>query len=251
MSDAVRIVSVKGENYDTKTISFEWNRKCRPGQYVMVWIPGTDEIPMSLSSTDETKSITVKAIGDATRELQKLREGDDLHIRGPYGNGFRIPRKNTLIVAGGVGMAAVMPVIRRTGFDVVFGGRTSEDVIFEKEASSFSEVWISTDDGSRGYNGNAVQLARHKMSERRYTNVIACGPEVMLYHLHKACTEMDIKCQLSLERYMKCGVGVCGACMMNENRVCADGPVFTGDQVSGMDEFGRSKRTPSGTLIKL
>ena len=251
MNDVVKIVSVKEENYDTKTISFEWNVKCKPGQFVMVWIPGVDEIPMSLSSTEGLKSITVKAIGDATKELHKLKKNDDLHIRGPYGNGFKIPKKNILVVAGGVGMAAVMPVIRQTGCDVVFGGRTSKDVIFEKESSSFSELSVSTDDGSRGFHGNAVQLAKQKFSERNYEMVIACGPEIMLYYLHKACAEEKIKCQLSLERYMKCGAGVCGACMMNENRVCMDGPVFTGDEISKMNEFGRSKRTASGNLIKL
>ena len=251
MSDVVKIISVKEENYDTKTFTFKWDVKCKPGQFIMVWIPGVDEIPMSLSSTEDVKSITVKAIGDATKALHKLKKGDDLHIRGPYGNGFKIPKKNILIVAGGVGMAAVMPVVRQTGADIVFGGRTSNDVIFENEASSFSELSISTDDGSKGFHGNAVQLAKQKFAEKKYDLVIACGPEVMLYFLHKACTEAKIKCQLSLERYMKCGAGVCGACMMNEQRVCMDGPVFTGDEISKMDDFGHIKRSPSGNIIKL
>ena len=251
MNDVIKILSVKDENYDTKTFTFKWDVKCRPGQFIMVWIPGVDEIPMSLSSTEDVKSITVKGIGDATKALHKLKKGDDLHIRGPYGNGFKIPKKNILIVAGGVGMAAVMPVVRQTGADIVFGGRTSNDVIFENEASSYSELSISTDDGSKGFHGNAVQLAKQKFSEKKYDLVIACGPEVMLYFLHKACTEEKMKCQLSLERYMKCGAGVCGACMMNEQRVCMDGPIFTGEEISMMDDFGRIKRGPSGNVIKL
>jgi len=252
MSDAVRITSVRKESYDTRTFEFEWDKECIPGQFVMVWIPGTDEIPMSLSSVNGTKSITVKAIGEATKRLHELRKDDRLHIRGPYGNGFSVKAgKKILIVAGGVGMASVMPVIRETGADTVLGARTSEELIFEKEASKFSDMMISTDDGSKGFRGNAVQLAKQRLSEKKYDIVIGCGPEVMLYYLHKLCEEQNTECQLSLERYMKCGAGICGSCMMNSSRVCADGPVFTREQISGMTEFGRSKRDPSGLLIKL
>jgi dihydroorotate dehydrogenase electron transfer subunit len=252
MNDAVKITSVKKESHDTRTFSFRWEKDCRPGQFVMVWIPGTDEIPMSLSSTEGEKSITVKAIGEATRKLHELRKDDILHIRGPYGNGFAVNSgEKILIVAGGVGMAAVMPMIRATGADTVLGARTSGELIFEEEASSHSDIRVSTDDGSRGSRGNAVQLAEQRLSEKAYDIVIGCGPEVMLYHLHRLCVKQNVKCQLSLERYMKCGAGVCGSCMMNTARVCADGPVFTGEQISGMSEFGRFKRDPSGLLIRL
>jgi len=252
MSDAVRIISVNKESHDTRTFTFEWNKECIPGQFVMVWIPGIDEIPMSLSSTKGMKSITAKAIGEATKKLHELDKGDELHIRGPYGNGFSLnAEKRILIVAGGVGMASVMPVIRETGADTVIGARNSQELMFEKEAAKFSDVRISTDDGSMGFRGNAVQLARQMISEKDYDVIIGCGPEIMLYHLHRLCVEKNIECQLSLERYMKCGAGVCGSCMMNSNRICADGPVFTREQISGMTEFGRAKRDPSGLLIKL
>lgn len=250
MSDAVRIISTRMESKDTKTFEFQWNKDCRPGQFIMVWIPGVDEIPMSLSSTGDVKSITVKAIGDATRKLHELNENDLLHIRGPYGNGFT-PFGKVLVVAGGVGMAAVMPVIRETSADVVFGARNSDEIIFEKEASSISNIHISTDDGSRGFHGNAVQLAMQLCDSTEYDMIIGCGPEVMLFYLHKACTERNIMCQLSLERHMKCGTGICGACMMDEHRVCADGPVFTGEQISKMNDFGKRKRNASGAIIPL
>lgn len=252
MNDAVKIISIKEEAYDTKTFTFNWEKECRPGQFVMVWIPGVDEIPMSLSSTKGDKSITVKAIGDATRKLHELKKGDTLHVRGPYGNGFTVDKKKKiLIVAGGVGMAAVMPLIRDTKADVVLGARTDRDLIFEDEAAKYSNISISTDDGSEGFHGNAVQLMKQKLSENKYDMIMGCGPEIMLFYLHKACVEEKMECQLSLERHMKCGAGVCGACMMNQNRVCMDGPVFTGEQIDMMNEFGKLKRDASGLLIKL
>ena len=252
MSDAVRIISVKNESNDTKTFTFDWDAVCKAGQFIMVWIPGTDEIPMSLSSVRWEKSITVKAIGEATRKLHELKKGDVLHIRGPYGNGFSVePRKKILAVAGGVGMAALMPVVRETKADVVLGARTSGELIFEEEASRYSDVRVSTDDGSKGFRGNAVQLMRQRLSEKKYDLVMGCGPEIMLYYLHKACAEEKVQCQLSLERYMKCGAGVCGSCMIDSQRVCADGPVFTGEEIASMKEFGQRRRDPSGVLIKL
>jgi len=253
MSDAVRIISVTRESHDTKTFEFILNKEARAGQFVMVWVPGVDEVPMSLSSVGETKSITVKAIGDATKGIHELKEGDLIGIRGPHGNGFSSYKwKNMLIVGGGVGIAAMMPLIRATGSDVIIGARNADEIIFENESKKYSEnVWISTDDGSCGFKGNAVQLMTEKMKQSKYDLVVACGPEIMLYYLHKACAEYGVECQLSLERFMKCGAGLCGSCVMDGMRICEDGPVFDTAQISELKELGRFKRDPSGTKVKL
>jgi len=253
MNEVVKILSIRTESRDTRTFSFIFNKEAVPGQFVMVWIPGVDEIPMSLSSVGETKSITVKAIGDATNAIHGLKEGDMIGIRGPHGNGFPSCKgKNILIVGGGVGIAAVMPLIRSTGADVIIGARSADEIVLEDEAKEYSKnVWISTDDGTRGFKGNAVQLMKEKMKLRKYDLVAACGPEVMLYHLHKACVENGVECQLSLERFMKCGAGLCGSCVMDGMRVCEDGPVFCTEQASELKELGRFKRDPSGTKVKL
>jgi len=122
----------------------------------------------------------------------------------------------------------------------------------EEETKGHSKnVWISTDDGSRGFKGNAVQLMVEKMSLKKYDLVAACGPEVMLYHLHKACVDAGIECLLSLERFMKCGAGSCGSCVADGMRICADGPVFSKEQVSLLKEFGKFKRDPSGACVKI
>ncbi len=252
MSDIVVIKEIIQEAYDTKTFVFDWDVETKPGQFIMIWIPGTDEIPMSISGMiDKKKSITVKAIGDATRKLHEYKVGDRLSIRGPFGNGFDLSRKDILIIGGGVGTAAIMPAAVQTGADIIIAARSDKDIIMYDTARRYCEnVWVATDDGSMGFHGNAVQLMKEKLAKKYYHSVIACGPEVMLYFTYKACEELDQDCQLSLERYMKCGAGVCGCCVMDDKRICKDGPVFNRQQISQLTEFGVSKRDACGRVIK-
>ncbi len=91
---------------------------------------------------------------------------------------------------------------------------------------------------------------KEKLKEKSYRYIVACGPEVMLYFTYKACEELGQDCQLSLERYMKCGAGVCGCCVMDDKRICKDGPVFTREQISQLTEFGVSKRDACGSVIR-
>ena len=252
MSDTVRIKQIIDEAYDTKTFVFDWDAEVRPGQFIMIWIPGTDEIPMSVSGiSDTTKSITVKAIGDATKRLHEYKVGDRLTIRGPYGNGFDLSSRNVLIIGGGVGTAAIMPAVVETGADTIIAARSDRDLIMLDTARKHAaNLWIATDDGSAGFHGNAVQLMNEKLKEKSYDYVISCGPEVMLYFMFKACQDADQDCQLSLERYMKCGAGVCGCCVMDDKRICKDGPVFTRDQIAQLTEFGVSRRDACGRVVK-
>lgn len=252
MSDVVVIREVVDECYDTKTFRFDWEAEARPGQFIMVWVPGVDEIPMSISGIDGiSKSITVKAIGDATRAIHQLRAGDRLRIRGPFGNGFDLSKGELLIIGGGVGTAAIMPAVTATGADVIIAARSDRDVILDEVAGKHSDnVWIATDDGSRGFHGNAVQLMRERAAEKHYDCVVACGPEVMLWFTYKACQELGLECQLSLERYMKCGAGVCGCCVMDDSRICRDGPVFDSSKLARLTEFGVSKRDECGRTVK-
>mgnify|MGYP004444159585 CR=1 FL=1 len=252
MTDYVKIIGIHEESPDTKTFEFDWDVKASPGQFAMIWVPGAEEIPMSLSRTGRIKSITIKAIGPSTKWFHKLSLNDVIRVRGPYGNGYNLKKdQRYLIVGGGVGVASIMPAVKETGADVIIGARTHTEVIMEDIAAKYSDnVWISTDDGTRGFHGNAVQLMKEKLADGDYDCVIACGPEVMLYFLHKACVEAGIDCQLSLERHMKCGAGVCGCCVLDEHRVCKDGPVFTRDQVSAMKDFGTCKRDEAGRVVK-
>ncbi len=251
MTEICRVISVSDENYDTKTISFCMKAEGKPGQFVMVSVPGSEEVPMSLSGVGSMNSITVKRIGPDTEMLHKLQAGDPIRIRGPYGNGYSIdPEKKYLAVGGGVGTASILPAAELAHADVVIGGRTKDDIIMRDRASRCGMLLISTDDGSEGFHGNAVELAKQTWSAGGYDCVIACGPPVMLKFLYKACAEAGIPCQLSLERYMKCGAGVCGCCVIDGLRVCKDGPVFSSSQIPDLKDFGTVRRDACGRIIR-
>jgi dihydroorotate dehydrogenase electron transfer subunit len=136
--------------------------------------------------------------------------------------------------------------------DVLIGARTSEELIFVQRAKAASkEVHISTDDGSSGRKGTVVDMAIEHLAKKSYEVVLGCGPERMLVALRRACEEAKVPCQLSLERYMKCGTGLCGSCAIDGLRVCADGPVFEGSELGRLPEFGTSKRDECGRPIRL
>lgn len=253
MTDYGKIIGITEESHDTKTFEFQLDEKADPGQFVMVWAPGMEEMPMSLSKTGRIKSITVKAVGESTRKFHELKINDLIRIRGPYGKGYDLKKgKKYLLVGGGFGVASIMPAVKETGGDVIIGARTDKDVIMDDIARKYSEnVWISTDDGSEGFRGNAVQLMRQKVQEKQYDAIIGCGPEIMLYYLYQACVELNLDCQLSLERHMKCGVGLCGSCVADGHRVCKDGPVFSKEQLSQMKDFGTAKRDCCGRIVNL
>ncbi|HIJ00489.1 MAG: dihydroorotate dehydrogenase electron transfer subunit [Candidatus Methanomethylophilaceae archaeon] len=252
MTKVVVVKSCKQESRDTVTISFDWEVNAVPGQFIMVWVPGVDEVPMSLSSIGTEKSITVRRVGEASSALHALRSGDKIGVRGPYGNGFKINGMRTLVIGGGVGIAPLMPLLRTMYADVAICARTADELMFVEEASRYSDVVrVATDDGSKGFHGNAVQLAETMMASDFYEQVIACGPEIMLYHLWELCERTGITCQMSLERYMKCAVGLCGSCMLGRERVCVDGPVFTGETLRLLHEFGHSRLDEAGRSVTL
>jgi len=255
-SEMVKVRERVEEGKGITTLRFDLNTEVRPGQFVMVWIPGVDEIPMSVAFAAPRAGITVKEVGDATRALSALRPGSVIGIRGPYGNGWQLSPGRILCVGGGVGMAPIMTAVEAMGdrsrVDVAIGARNAGEVIFEKRALAASDdVRVTTDDGSYGLKGTVVSLADQMMGEKRYDLVLGCGPEVMNKYLLKACQDHNVPCQLSLERLMKCGAGLCGSCVIDGRRVCAEGPVFTGEEISKMSEFGRCKRDDAGLKVKL
>lgn len=254
MSDVVTIKESVRLNSFTHKISFEWRAEPVPGQFIMVWVPGMDEIPLSLSSVKQAKSITFKIIGKDTEFLSNMLEGDRIQIRGPFGNGYKLDaneKKKILLIGGGIGIAPLIPVMKFISTDIILAARTSEEIeCYIPTAKKYCmKHWIATDDGSMGFHGNAVDLAKKVVREDDYDEIIACGPEVMLVFLHQFCNKAHIEHQMSLERYMKCGCGICGACMIDDRRVCKDGPVFNGYQIDKLKEFGNSKRDVDGSLV--
>ncbi len=251
-----KVTRVVDEGVGMTTLRFRFDGPVSPGQFFMVWVPGVDEVPMSASYIYGEKGVTVREVGEATRALSLLRPGDFIGVRGPYGKGFELSPGNTLIVGGGSGMAALLAAAEFIAdpekVDILIGARTSTELIFIERAKALSrEVHVSTDDGSYGHKGTVVELASLHLAKKRYNSVLGCGPERMLTSLLQACEENQVPCQMSLERYMKCGMGLCGSCAIDGQRVCVEGPVFDGGQLRQLPEFGVAKRDECGRKVKL
>jgi dihydroorotate dehydrogenase electron transfer subunit len=251
----VEILEIRKETSNIKTIMFDFKYDIDPGQFFMIWIPHVDEIPMSVSYIDKRiKGITFKKVGNATEELFKLKVGDKIGIRGPYGNGFKINGKNILFVAGGTGIAMIAPSVERAiekniKTTVLLGVKNKNDLFFENRIkNSGAELLVCTDDGSYGYNGFVTCLAEDKISNNKYDQILTCGPEVMMKKLFNICKHISF--QASLERYMKCGFGLCGQCCVGDGlRVCEEGPVFDEITLKNIEDFGSYKRDASGNKV--
>ncbi len=250
----VPIERLEREVHHTITYRFRASFPCEPGQFVMVWIPRHDELPMALSYLGDPKGITVQAVGDASTAFAGFQEGQKVGIRGPFGNAFRPRGKRALFVAGGSGMASLIAGVEafaKQGVEVatVVGAKTADELIFVDRATAFGEVHIATDDGSRGYHGFATGLGETLMDQERWDQVVTCGPEKMMKKVVDAARGRRIPVDASLERYMKCGIGICDACAIDGQLVCFDGPIFTGELLSEIPDFGVWRRDKSGRRI--
>ncbi len=241
------ITKVVEETPTIRTFFFDTSFELIPGQFVMVWIRGVDEIPMALSYEN---AITVQKVGSATSALFELGECDSVGIRGPFGKGFDVRKGNILLVAGGLGAAPLAPLAEKAGAEgakitTLLGAKTKDELLFRKRFEAVGEVRVATDDGSEGKHGYVTQLLDDL---KNYNQVYCCGPEPMMKKVLDKVTPS--KTQFSLHRYIKCGLGICGACCVDGLRVCKDGPVFAGD-VLKRTEFGVYRRNECGERVKI
>lgn len=232
----------------TVTIRFRWKANVNPGQFIMVWMPGLGEIPISLSHTGDMKGITVKRFGPTSTALTELVKGDRIYFRGPYGNTFRKSDGKHLIIGGGSGMAGLLPLVDSGSFGLV-SARSSDELLFADKFSK-GNVYLATDDGSAGVKGYAVDALK-EIDLSSFSHLYVCGPEMMLKTILDYIDGKGIKADFSLERNMKCGIGVCDSCSMGGLQLCKDGPVFTLSQLKELPEFGSSRLTESGKRISL
>ncbi|MFQ6085654.1 MAG: dihydroorotate dehydrogenase electron transfer subunit [Candidatus Bathyarchaeia archaeon] len=259
----VRVLGIVEETPTIKSFHFDYPpaKEAKPGQFVMVNVLGVDEIPMSLSSVGSTRtSITVRKVGDATARLHQLSVGDLLGIRGPYGRGFSgFDRGKALLVGGGVGTAPLLPLAKRLAewgevrFDVALGARTREELLFldRMGAVGRGKVLAATDDGSYGKKG-FVTVVTETLLRGKIDMVFTCGPERMIRDLFEQCRRIGIPLQASLDRYMRCGIGICGSCAIGGYRVCREGPVFNSDQLARVErELGRFRHDCCGKRVRI
>lgn len=230
-----------------------------PGQFAMVWIPGINELPMSIMVSKERgkAAFTVRKHGPASTGLFNVSAGQQLGVRGPYGNSFDIKRGRLLLVGGGTGL---VPLIRLLKFirpdddvTVLIGAKTKDEVFFEGMAKDLlakntHRVVITTDDGTYGEKGLVTNAVKRLVDGQHFDAVYTCGPEKMMRKTIEAACSKGLFAQASIERMMKCGVGICGSCCMGEDLVCRDGTVFNGSHLLSNGEFGCFYRNKAGIL---
>lgn len=223
-----------------------------PGQFVQVLLPGKGEKPFSLADSDPVL-LLVRAVGPVSSALASLREGDEVFLRGPYGNSWA-PQGPSCLVGGGSGVAPVHFAARRFRSmvrEIFVGGRTSSDLPLLESLSSAADTRASTEDGSAGVRGLVTDLMRSRIQELSGCEFLNCGPEMMM--VKAAELESSVvppsKIFCVVERYTKCGIGLCGSCALDGYRICVDGPVFRYPDLAGGRDFGRHKRRASGRLV--
>jgi dihydroorotate dehydrogenase electron transfer subunit len=261
-----KVSAIRQDAPNLKTYIFEHNLRARPGQFVMVWMPGVDEVPMSIGwQTDKEFHIGIADAGDCTHAIhQQIQVGDRLGIRGPYGTSFDYEGYDEVIgVGGGYGTPPLLNLCQRAAekgikATMIQGARSKEYLLYEDlfKKIGVAELACSTDDGSHGFKGFCTDiLAEHlKKLEKKGKKacVYTCGPEAMMVKVAQMSEAAGVDCQVSLERYMKCGFGICGQCCMDDSgiRLCKDGPVIAGKLALSLPEFGKYSRSQSGLMTK-
>jgi len=273
---AVRIKKIIKETPLVRSYIFDYPVRAMPGQFVNIWIPGVDEKPMSIAFDDgKSYKLSIAAIGHGTQELLKKRVGDYIGIRGPYGTHFSWkPKQRIAMLAGGYGagplyFAAFLAVREQCKVDFFLGARSKAHLLFaakikklqntRRSRSSAKQLlrpkgatfrfFPSTDDGSFGFKGHNVACWIEQMEKgARYDLVMTCGPEKMMKSVSDIAWGKKIDAQISIERYMKCGFGVCGNCCVDDLGItsCQNGTVMPNAVARKIKEFGVYHRDSVG-----
>jgi NAD(P)H-flavin reductase len=226
----------------------------QPGQFTMIGAPGRGEVPISISGDPRTPELlqhTVRSVGDATRALTRAEVGDVLLVRGPFGTGWEVERAvggDALVVAGGIGLAPLRPALlevlaerdRYERLVLLVGCRTPDQLLFTEELQQWRarldiDVLVTVDAAPSGWHGRVglvTGLLAAAGVNPANAHAFVCGPEVMMRLVADAVVRLGVAAtdvRLSMERNMKCGVGLCGHCQLREHFVCTDGPVFSYD----------------------
>lgn len=236
--------------YSLKLYSPELCSRVQPGQFFHIRCGGDKfallRRPISLSYTLQQKDSIVlvyRIVGQGTRYLSTRRPGSQLDVLGPLGRGFEVnaQHKEVTIVGGGIGLAPLVELLGIYGKKaVVFAGFESQTFLLDQLYKRTPHIEIATEDGNRGYKGFVTDPFMRHIKKQQPDIVFACGPRPMLKEVAKICREALVRCQVSLEERMACGVGACLGCSCAVKdwdgsrqyaRVCKDGPVFWSEEV--------------------
>jgi sulfite reductase subunit B len=257
------IESIQIESFDTKTFKVVFEDKdfaksftYNPGQFMQVSLLGVGEAPISIASSPTQKGflqLTIRAMGKLTEAMHQLEPGDKIYVRGPYGNSFpfeQVKGKNLYFIAGGIGLPPLRSLIksvfgRRKDFGkikILYGAKNPDQLCFKEELKAWNkvtdtEVLVTVDEADESWKGNigVVTTLWDKTLVATFSDIaFVCGPPVMIRFVIEKLLSSAFKhhnIYITLERYMKCGIGKCGHCNIGEKFVCVDGPVFTYSQL--------------------
>jgi NAD(P)H-flavin reductase len=258
-----RIARVRRETHDTFTLELapangDAPMRFAPGQFNMLYAFGVGEAAISISgaTTDERLVHTIRAVGTVTRALQRLKRGDVIGVRGPFGAGWPVEAakgRDVVIVTGGIGLAPLRPAIYRVlaqraqygKFVLLYGARTQRALLYARELEKWRgqfdcEVEITLDSATSDWRGN-VGFVTALIPPARFapTNAVAmiCGPEVMMRFTAQELQKRGMRVEdiyFSMERNMKCAIGFCGHCQYGPHFICKDGPVFRYDRIASL-----------------
>ncbi len=267
MPQAFDINRVLKETYDTFTFELtptNGNNGFRfaPGQFNMLYVHGVGEIPISISGDPENSEHlvhTTRAVGTVTKGMWKLKAGQQIGVRGPYGTAWPVIESvgnDIVIVTGGIGLAPLRPAMyaimaQRERFGnvvLLYGARTPEDMLYKREIKKWRaefdlNVHVTVDRAAGGWRGNVgvvTSLIPKAPFDPYNTIALICGPEVMIRYTAMELQKRGVAddcIYVSMERNMKCGVGFCGHCQFGPKFVCKDGPVFRFDEIKKLLEI--------------
>lgn len=262
----VKIEKIVEETSTVRTFAFRdvASSVAGPGQFLMVWIPQVEELPMSVMIWSEKSyaAVTVRKKGYGSTSLYNMRVGESLGVRGPYGNSFAIPMdaRKVMLVGGGTGLVPLLRLaihLNSTRIDttLIIGAKTHSEVFFERLAvnclgDTIHRIVVTTEDGSYGIKGQTTDAMIKLIRSERFDAIYTCGPEGMMKKVYDLASASLIPVQASLERHMKCGIGICASCCIGDKLVCKDGTVFDSENLSSLSEFGLEYRDKSGRKCK-
>jgi NAD(P)H-flavin reductase len=255
------VAATRRETRDTHTLDLEpldgGALTFEPGQFTMLLAFGVGEVPISISGDPARPEVlvhTVRDVGPVSHALATTPPGAVLGVRGAYGTGWEVERGrggDVVIVAGGIGLAPLRPAILRIAASreqfgrvlLLYGARNPEEILYAEEHGAWAEqhdlhVEVIVDAGShawRGRVGLVTQLVERAAFDETGALALVCGPEVMMRHSARALVERGVaphRVRLSMERNMKCGIGLCGHCQLRELFCCLDGPVLGYDRLA-------------------
>jgi len=257
------ITHVRRESRDVFTIEFDIDRpegfRFAPGQFNMLYAFGMGESAISISGDPgrpEKLVHTIRAVGTVTRAMQALRKGDQVGVRGPFGRPWPIEEmsgKDVVIIAGGIGLAPLRPVIyhvlrHRESLGkvvIIYGSRNPADLIFTREIEKWRkkldlQIEVTVDVADRTWKGHTGVVTKHMgRTDFDPANAIAmmCGPEIMMRFAAREFERLGMPTKnvwLTMERNMRCGAALCGHCQFGPSFICKDGPVYRYDDIAGL-----------------